>query len=155
MQTPSLNLQAYSASTSVLATLVRPSRGIFARNAQAPEASPMHEARLPPGCHGVVDVRLSSRCPPARLQVQTCRCPQARLQVHRCLQTWLRACTRRPGSRCNHSGTRRPGSRCKLAGAYHSCLMLSGLGVPFLATVLMLLPTSRVSTRCTRFVCAL
>ena len=31
------------------------------------------------------------------------------------------------------------------------CLMLS---VPFLATVLMLLPTSRVSTRCTRVVCA-
>ena len=32
------------------------------------------------------------------------------------------------------------------------CLMLS---VPFLATVFMLLPTSHVSTRCTRVVCAL
>ena len=31
----------------------------------------------------------AKRCPPARLQVQTCKCPQARLQVHSCPQATL------------------------------------------------------------------
>ena len=68
------------------------------------------------------------RCPPARLQVQTCRCPQARVQV-------------RPGSRCNHAGTRRPFSRCKLAGAYHRpgsrCAGASRLGSRYARAIRM------------------
>ena len=61
--------------------------------------------------HQCSQTRLKAyRCPPSRLQVQTCRCPQARLQAHRCPQTWLRAC-RCPQARLQVQPCRYPQAR--------------------------------------------
>ena len=137
MQTPSLSLQGYSAST-LVCTVVKPSRGISARNPQAFDLRPA--PRLPTGnVHGVVDVRpkhvgmkikqrqadtIGSRAlcvpphgccvlPAPRFQVHSHRCPLAGRKMH---THWLHVlpvpADQAEAYRCKHAGAHRPGSRC-------------------------------------------
>ena len=110
MQTPSLSLQGYSAST-LVCTVVKPSRGISARNPQAFDLRPA--PRLPTGnVHGVVDVR------PKHVGMKISRGrPTLSAPVPFVCHPMGAASCQPQGSRCIHTGAHLPGARCIRTGS--------------------------------------